>query len=68
LSGKKYEKIEGNWDPLESELVQLLLLLPLKILVNQGETELGEGPKAKKTVKETKANTKPYAKQRYFWF
>jgi hypothetical protein len=64
LSGKIYEKIGENWDPLESELVLLLLLLtlPLKMLVNQGETELGEGLKAKKTVKATKANTNPYAK------
>lgn len=65
LSGKKYEKIEVKWDPLESlaELVPLLLLLlPAKMLENQGEAELEEGLKAKKTVKATKANTNPYAK------
>jgi hypothetical protein len=32
------------------------------MLANQGETELEEGLKAKKTVKATKANTNPYAK------
>jgi hypothetical protein len=34
-------------------------VLVLKILVNQGEDEFGEGLNAKKIVKATKANMKP---------
>lgn len=64
MLGKKKEKIEGNWDLLEEVEAESTLPggLALNMLVNQGAAEFGEGLKAKKTVKPTKANMNPYRK------
>lgn len=54
--------MEGNWDLEEEKLDEPSLPLVLNMFVNHGAVEFGEGLKAKKTVKQTKANINPYTK------